>query len=86
MHLWGFTGAQVFTEAMRRMGNDNLTRAALLDSLESIQDWKGSVTPVVNINKMSEGDEATKHLLVPGMSYVVYKDGGFQPFTPPWMQ
>ena len=26
IHLWGFTGAQVFTEAMRRMGPDNLTR------------------------------------------------------------
>ena len=86
VHLWGFTGAQVFTEAMKRMGNDNLTRARLLDTLEGIQGWKGSVTPVVNINKMSEGDEATKHLLVPGMSYVVYKGGKFEPFTPPWMK
>ncbi len=86
VHLWGFTGAQVFTEAMRRMGRDNISRERLLDTLESIQGWKGSVTPVVNINKMSPGDDATKHLLVPGMSYVVYKDGAFQPFTPPWMK
>ena len=86
VHLWGFTGAQVFTEAMRRMGKTNLTRARLLDTLEEIQGWEGSVTPVVNINKMSEGDEATKHLLVPGMSYVVYKGGSFQPFVPPWMK
>lgn len=86
VHLWGFTGAQVFTEAMRRMGKDDLTRARLLDTLESIQGWQGSVTPVVNINKMKEGDQATEHLLVPGMSYVVYKGGSFQPFTPPWMK
>lgn len=86
VHLWGFTGAQVFTEALKRMGSGPITRAALLDTLEGIQDWKGSVVPVVNINKMKEGEEAVRHLLVPGMSYVVYKGGAFQPFTPPWMK
>jgi branched-chain amino acid transport system substrate-binding protein len=86
VHLWGFTGAQVFTEALKRMGSGPITRDALLDTLEGIQDWKGSVVPVVNINKMKEGEEAVRHLLVPGMSYVVYKGGAFQPFTPPWMK
>ncbi len=86
VHLWGFTGAQVFTEALKRMGKGPITRTALLDTLEGISDWKGSVVPVVNINKMKEGDEAVRHLLVPGMSYVVYKGGSFQPFTPPWMK
>jgi len=86
VHLWGFTGAQVFTEAIKRMGSGPITRMALLDTLEGIKDWKGSVVPVVNINKMNDGDEAVRHLLVPGMSYVVYKGGAFQPFTPPWMK
>jgi branched-chain amino acid transport system substrate-binding protein len=86
VHLWGFTGAQVFTEALKRMGSGPITRDALLDTLEGIQDWKGSVVPVVNINQMKEGEEAVRHLLVPGMSYVVYKGGAFQPFTPPWMK
>jgi len=86
VHLWGFTGAQVFTEALKRMGSGPITRMALLDTLEGIKDWKGSVVPVVNINAMKEGDEAVRHLLVPGMSYVVYKGGAFQPFTPPWMK
>jgi branched-chain amino acid transport system substrate-binding protein len=86
VHLWGFTGAQVFTEALKRMGSGPITRDALLDTLEGIQDWKGSVVPVVNINKMKEGEEAVRHLLVPGMSYVVYKGDAFQPFTPPWMK
>lgn len=86
VHLWGFTGAQVFTEALKRMGSGPITREALLNTLEGIKDWKGSVVPVVNINKMNDGDEAVRHLLVPGMSYVVYKGGAFQPFTPPWMK
>ena len=86
VHLWGFTGAQVFTEAMRRMGKDNLTRERLIETLEAFDGWQGSVTPVVTINKMAEGDQAIKHLLVPGMSYVVYKDGEFKPFTAPWMK
>ena len=67
------------------MGN-NITRANLLDTLEGIDNWKGSVVPVVNIGEMGPGDEAIKHLLVPSMNYVVYKGGKFQPFTPPWMK
>jgi ABC-type branched-subunit amino acid transport system substrate-binding protein len=84
VHLWGFTGAQVFTEALTRMGSGDITRARLLDTLEGIDNWKGSVVPVVNIGEVGPGEEAVKHLLVPGMNYVVYKDGKFQPFTPPW--
>ncbi len=84
VHLWGFTGAQVFTEALKRMGSGDITRARLLDTLEGIDNWKGSVVPVVNIGEVGPGDEAVKHLLVPGMNYVVYKGGKFRPFTPPW--
>ena len=86
VHLWGFTGAQVFTEAMKRMGSDNLTRERLLDTLEGIQNWDGSVVPVVNINKMQSGDQAIKHLLVPSMSYVVYKGGKFEPYSPAYLK
>lgn len=85
VHLWGFASAQVFTEALKRMGRDNITRDRLLDSLESIQNWQGSVVPTVNINKMQEGDEAIKHLIVPGMSYNVFKDGKFVSYSVPWM-
>jgi branched-chain amino acid transport system substrate-binding protein len=85
IHLWGFTSAQVFTEALKRMGHDNITRERLVDTLESIKGWNGSVVPVVNINKMQDDDTAIKHLLVPGMSFVVFKDGQFQPYQVPWM-
>jgi branched-chain amino acid transport system substrate-binding protein len=85
VHLWGFTGAQVFSEALKRMGSGDITRARLLDTLEGIDNWKGSVVPVVNIGEVGPGDEAVKHLLVPDMNYVVYKDGRFNSFTPPWM-
>ncbi len=86
VHLWGFTGAQVFTEALRRMGRDNINRARLLDTLEGIDNWKGSVVPVVNVGEVGPDDPAIKHLLVSGMSYVIYKNGRFNPFTPPWMK
>jgi len=82
IHLWGFTGAQVFTEALKRMGRDNITRDRLVQTLEGIKGWKGSVVPEVNI---SNGN-APQHLLVKDMSYVVFSDGKFKSFTPPWQK
>ena len=82
IHLWGFTGAQVFTEAMRRMGPDNLTRDRLVETLEGIDGWQDSVVPEITIG---EGN-APEHFLVKDMSYVVFKDGAFQEFAPPWQQ
>lgn len=80
IHLWGFTGAQVFTEALRRMGRDNITRDRLVETLEGIDGWKGSVVPEITIG---EGN-APEHFLVKDMSYVVFKDGKFQAYAPPW--
>lgn len=82
IHLWGIAAAQVFTEAMQRMGRNNITRDRLVETLESIKGWKGSVVPVVTINK----GNAPEHFIVRDMSYVVYKGGKFQDFTPPWMK
>ncbi|MEE8187858.1 MAG: ABC transporter substrate-binding protein [Kiloniellales bacterium] len=82
IHLWGFTGAQVFTEALRRMGRDNITRDRLVSTLEGIDGWKGSVVPEITIG---EGN-APEHFLVKDMSYVIYKGGKFQDFAPPWQQ
>ncbi len=81
IHLWGFAGAQVFTEAMMRMGRDNLTREGLVKAMEGIDNWGGSVVPSVTIG---EGN-APQHFIVKDMSWVVFKDGKFQDFTPPWM-
>jgi branched-chain amino acid transport system substrate-binding protein len=80
IHLWGFTGAQVFTEALKRMGRDNLTRDRLVETLESMKGWNGSVVPEVTLRK----GNAPEHLLVREMSYVVYKGGKFVEFAPPW--
>jgi len=82
IHLWGFTGAQVFTEALKRMGRDNVTRERLVETLEGMKGWKGSVVPEVNIGK----GNAPEHLLVRDMSYVVYKGGKFVEFVPPWVK
>lgn len=82
IHLWGISAAQVFTEAMKRMGRNNLTRDRLVETLESIKGWKESVVPEVTINK----GNAPEHFIVRDMSYVVYKGGKFQDFTPPWVK
>ncbi len=82
IHLWGFTGAQVFTEALRRMGRDNITRDRLVETLEGIDGWKGSVVPEITIG---EGN-APEHFLVKDMSYVIYTGGAFKAFAPPWQQ
>ena len=81
IHLWGFAGAQVFTEAMNRMSDGDITRDRLVEVLEGIDGWTGSVVPNVTIG---EGN-APEHFIVKDMSFVVYKDGKFQDFKPPWM-
>lgn len=80
IHLWGFTGAQTFTEALKRMKGEPITRDNLVKAMESIKDWKGSVVPDITI----EHGNAAEHFLVRNMSYVVVHDGQFQEFTPPW--
>ena len=80
IHLWGFAGAQVFTEAMNRMSDGDITRERLVSTLEGIDDWTGSVVPNVTIG---EGN-APEHFIVKDMSFVVYKGGRFEEFSPPW--
>ena len=81
IHLWGFAGAQVFTEALRRMDSGAITRERLVETLEGIDNWTESVVPNVTIG---EGN-APEHFIVKDMSFVVYKGGKFEEFSPPWM-
>ncbi|MGO9757103.1 MAG: ABC transporter substrate-binding protein [Roseiarcus sp.] len=82
IHLWGFTGAQVFTEAMKRMtaAGGDITRDRLVETLEGIKNWTGSVVPNITIDK----GEAPQHFLVKELSFVQFKGGKFVEFTPPW--
>lgn len=82
IHLWGFAGAQTATEALKRMGRDNITRDRFVESMESIKDWKGSVVPSVTINK----GNAPEHFIVREMSYVIYTGGAFKEFAVPWQK
>jgi len=81
IHLWGFAGAQIFTEAMKRMGDGPITRERLVKTLEGIDNWTGSVVPSVTIG---EGN-APQHFIVKDMSWVIFKGGKFHDFKPPWM-
>ena len=82
IHLWGFTGAQVFTEALKRMGRDNITRERLVETLEGFKGWQGSVVPSITLSK----GNAPQHLLVKDMSFVVYKGGQFEEYVAPWQK
>lgn len=81
IHLWGFAGAQVFTEALNRIGDGPITRETLVETLEGFDGWTGSVVPSVT---MSKGG-APEHLIVRDMSFVQYSGGKFVEFLPPWM-
>lgn len=81
IHLWGFAGSQVFTEALRRMKDGPITRARLVETLEGIDGWKDSVVPNVTIG---EGN-APNHFIIKDMSFVKFNNGKFEEFTPPWM-
>jgi hypothetical protein len=69
----------VFTEAMKRMGRDDITRDRLVTTLEGIQGWEGSVVPSVSIGR----GNAPEHFIIKDMSWVVYKNGQFQDFSLP---
>jgi branched-chain amino acid transport system substrate-binding protein len=82
IHLWGFAGSQVFTEALRRMGDGPITRDLLVKTLEGIDDWKDSVVPNITIGEGTAKD----HFIIKDMSFVLFNDGKFDDFTPPWMK
>jgi branched-chain amino acid transport system substrate-binding protein len=82
IHMWGYAGAQVITEALRRMGRDNITRDRFVEALESIKHWKGSLIPDVTINKGTAND----HFLIRDLSWLEVKDGNWMVYTPGWMK
>ena len=82
IHLWGFAGSQVFTEALRRMGDGPITRDLLVKTMEGIDDWKDSVVPNITIGEGTAKD----HFIIKDMSFVLFNDGKFEDFTPPWMK
>jgi len=82
IHMWGYAGAQVVTEALKRMGRDNITRDRFVEALESIKGWRGSLIPEVNISK----GNAPEHFLIRDMSWLVIKDGKWISFNPKWMK
>jgi branched-chain amino acid transport system substrate-binding protein len=82
IHLWGFAGSQVFTEALRRMGDGPVTRDLLVKTMEGIDDWKDSVVPNITIGEGTAKD----HFIIKDMSFVLFNDGKFDDFTPPWMK
>jgi branched-chain amino acid transport system substrate-binding protein len=84
IHMWGYAGAQVVTEALGRMPKETskISRDGFVEALETIRDWKGGLIPVVNIGK----GNAPEHFLIREMSWLQVKNGDFEVFTPKWMK
>ncbi|HAA85743.1 MAG TPA: ABC transporter substrate-binding protein [Kosmotogaceae bacterium] len=51
----GFIAAEVFTEALRRAG-ENPTREKLVDALETMKGWSGLITPEITYSAFDEED------------------------------
>lgn len=82
IHMWGYAGAQVVTEGLRRMGAQNITRERFVAALESIRGWKGSLIPVVNIEK----GNAPEHILIKNFSWLQVRNGNWISVVPKWMK
>lgn len=85
VQMWGYAGAQVVTEAIRRMGRipaDEFTREKFIETLEGIKGWTGSIIPEVTINAYAK--DASDHLLIRQMSWAQAKDGKFVDYQPVW--
>lgn len=84
IHMWGYAGAQVVTEALGRMPKETgkISRDGFVEALESIRDWKGGLIPVVNIGK----GNAPEHFLIREMSWLQVRNGDFEVFTPKWLK
>lgn len=52
----GFIAAEVFGEALRRTGAEP-TREKLVSSLETMNGWKGFITPAITYKPLDSGDE-----------------------------
>ena len=73
IHMWGYAGAQVVTEALTRAGKD-LTRDNFIAALGSINSWKGSIIPEVNLS-------ADQRIIINKVSWMQAKDGQFVEFN-----
>lgn len=73
IHMWGYAGAQIVTEALKRIGKDNITRNRFVESLESIKKWKGSLIPEVNIGK----GNSPEHILIRDMFWLQVRNGNW---------
>jgi len=84
IHMWGYAGAQVVTEALGRMPKETskISRDGLVEALETIREWKGGLIPSVTIAK----GNAPEHFLIREMSWMQVKNGDFEVFTPKWMK
>jgi branched-chain amino acid transport system substrate-binding protein len=82
IHMWGYAGAQVVTEALKRMGTQNITRERFVAALESIKNWKGSLIPVVDIEK----GNAPEHILIKNFSWLQVRNGNWVNIVPKWMK
>jgi len=74
IHMWGYAGAQVITEALKRAGED-LTREKFIEAMGSIKNWKESIIPEVNLSM-------DQRILVSNVSWMQAKDGKFVEFQP----
>jgi hypothetical protein len=64
------------------MGTQNITRERFVAALESIKNWKGSLIPMVDIEK----GNAPEHILIKNFSWLQVRNGNWVNIVPKWMK
>ncbi len=70
IHMWGYAGAQVTVEGLKRAGKD-LTRDNFISALETLKDWDGSLAYKVTL-------APGKHLIQRSLGFVQAQNGKFK--------
>lgn len=70
---WGYVGAQIFVEGLRRAGKD-LTRESFVNGLESIVNWNGSMANNITYGPNNRAPQNSIYI-------IQYKDGKFTKLT-----
>jgi branched-chain amino acid transport system substrate-binding protein len=60
--LWGYIGAQILEEALKRAGKD-LSREGLVAAMESITDWKGSAAANINFGANNRSPQNSLYMI-----------------------
>ncbi|POR03564.1 hypothetical protein AU468_05230 [Alkalispirochaeta sphaeroplastigenens] len=80
----GMIAGELFTEGLERAGRD-LTREALVEAMESMDNWQGQLVPGATYHPFGDGTDVTSRLGIQAMYVLEVQNGGLAPVSQ-WIQ